>query len=1757
MANYYELLRKANQGTQALRSGSSGNSNSGSSLVSDGSSGRDYYSLIKGIKPQAEIAPVESPNLLDTAGNLIKKGATALTTLINGQDQKLKTTQPTRQPITTNQTSNLDPNEIIKASGKSLQQVTVREGKIREEIKSIVTGNLNKPTLLGKILPGYDKQKSNPALVDTLTDKMLTYGAGAINQDLKALPKSDRKRIETLVYENANLQKSKKLFDDITNGKYKEDKGFVDGLKEGFVDSGYSVPFGKEIAGLVDKVQGFDEVKIIWEAAQKQKSGQALSDLEQSYIDKYKAQAFMDEVSDKSFGYVVGASLAQMPKFGLEMYLTAGMSTAPSAGLKATSFFTKLAEKAPMVEKITRGLLASSVQTLGFTPQILSNAQKMTLGDPTVAMVNGEPMLQFLEQKEGSKFSTEVMRMLPKSTVNQYIEVAGERFGEVLDIAGQQLVKNYLIKKGIDVATAKPGAWQKVLKKIGLDSLLSEYAEEVVQNASQDLVNEGKATIPFSTPEDTVQQLATLLTVGIYGSVMRVPGMGSRAKSEAAQDLLDKLNVDVTLDETAPSDGGITPPPAGGAVIDLPQEEEKAPSQEEATNPADAEAAKAYLENRTKKFREMTQTQAWDNAVETYKNTDSLADKMKAADVITNTAKQYLTAEEYRKYFTNRYKGIDTLIDKVALMVKDDTFTIENLLDKRDAKKYIEQRDSKFRKEDPKLKGLEDLVAEAAKYEKADDFGKIKSKGKDSIGRDIPDWSDAIVFHSTDAKSARDINTNGWRILGNDTQMGYYGNAISATPEREYTKQFGDVLTVNKVDPSAKILNLNDEKDWAIFQKLTEGMDARGYRKAITEGGYDGVYDPGAGDLFVYNPTKLKNLGVTSNAEFTNLQEFYKEAKKYLAKRTDKFREAKPEEIKDLIVQHNLSEEKLLHAAKVGGLAVPSLAITNKKAPLDNFGEITLIGDKELISPSTTSKVYASDVYSPRYPKVSFVPSRNATDYLKEKLTAAKKLFGDGEVISEYTWIEYFKDDGKEGISNAYATKQAFYADNNQSKSDERKPVYDYVENNQEKYDKYVNEIVDNIKGSEQIFRGFTNSGNRRYTPHTLENVVKIMKEQLVNGENFNYGVANIRAVLAKRFKSIKEIQKNKNKIISNAEMEEVKGYFEDKFEKIAEKATEGTDRYMSDFATVVTDGIKAGSLKQDLETYGYKDVDLKELESFLAELRESPTEYFEAKIRRAVGLNEFQAAVVPYNVSQETIDLLEKNGLEVVKYGREENRIDVVRKVAEEKGTLFRFKDDFKKATGVTITDVQEAKIIKLNKKIFGDEDIRITGQILTPEGQTALGSYRKGMINILGGQASAVDTFYHEAVHKYLDVLTTQEEQIELLLAARKKFGTEDFGEAEEQLAEDFINYAKSREGATGTIKSIFDKVLLRIKKYFGSEDAIAELYNNIISGKPMMAAKTEVKTKTSKRPVAEVKDEISEVTQGIADKKEMATGKAAVAQDQRNALNTDNIAKLKRIYFGSQKFQEGDLETIRQSNTGKLMDTVIENVQEKFPDYTEQEAFDYAMALPTKSDEKIKVDAEERELRQRKKQLEEDYQSYVAKNGLAVGVRKKAISSGIRIHLADLPEYEKVDVDDQAEQSLKLLVADKMYAMDIALGKAEPPPGLLPESVFIAVENDALSRGDAETIQQLATASSLVSEATTMGQRIRMLAERDPYSPVSAIKSLTKRRQELTEEKSGKKVTQLKKEAETEIKEAVAKAQPKLSEWGLFIDSIKCKV
>lgn len=169
------------------------------------------------------------------------------------------------------------------------------------------------------------------------------------------------------------------------------------------------------------------------------------------------------------------------------------------------------------------------------------------------------------------------------------------------------------------------------------------------------------------------------------------------------------------------------------------------------------------------------------------------------------------------------------------------------------------------------------------------------------------------------------------------------------------------------------------------------------------------------------------------------------------------------------------------------------------------------------------------------------------------------------------------------------------------------------------------------------------------------------------------------------------------------------------------------------------------------------------------------------------------------------------------------------------------------------------------------------------------------------------------------------------------------------------------------------------------------------------------------------------------------------------------------------------------------------------------------------------------------------------------LALKVEAKAIEKKLTDSLGDLPEFRQVNMKSQGEMASNLVNKDLQKAIDIALGKKTPPANLLPESVYVAVENKAIAEGNLDLIRQLAI-SVRTTEATAMGQRIRALAERNNNSPVSIISDIVKTREEAFKERfKGRNINQITGDMVKKAKSYVK--VPDHVAWNDFLDSIQC--
>ena len=341
----------------------------------------------------------------------------------------------------------------------------------------------------------------------------------------------------------------------------------------------------------------------------------------------------------------------------------------------------------------------------------------------------------------------------------------------------------------------------------------------------------------------------------------------------------------------------------------------------------------------------------------------------------------------------------------------------------------------------------------------------------------------------------------------------------------------------------------------------------------------------------------------------------------------------------------------------------------------------------------------------------------------------------------------------------------------------------------------------------------------------------------------------------------------------------------------------------------------------------------------------------------------------------------------------------------------------------------------------------------------------------------------------------------------------------------------------------------------------------------------------TKTAKNVLKEIRTELDKAVVE-------AEAIAVIAVEQRAGLDTNSIARLKRIVSLNKKFREGDIETIRNSKSKNLINKVIENVQEVHPEMSEQEAFDFAMNLPTKADEKGRtpniVDLERREKRLRKylEQLKEKQKELSIKESdalanewtKALAAQEKLVAI-VRVPRAQLPvgegklkvsrlearvrgqlkEMTPADIEklglstfrqmnkkDQIARASQYVAENKEDALRVVKGEIEAPDGILVNSIYVALKE--LGSADTELATKVATLG-----ATRAGQEISILSEILKDSPVSMMENIVKTRVEAFEKRTGKRVSDKIKSEKKKI-DADLKA-PNARQWDAFLREILC--
>ena len=385
----------------------------------------------------------------------------------------------------------------------------------------------------------------------------------------------------------------------------------------------------------------------------------------------------------------------------------------------------------------------------------------------------------------------------------------------------------------------------------------------------------------------------------------------------------------------------------------------------------------------------------------------------------------------------------------------------------------------------------------------------------------------------------------------------------------------------------------------------------------------------------------------------------------------------------EMLVTHNLSQDKLYGVDRLGGLPVPSLAISKTGNPLEGFGDITLIGNKSLAQPSRNNPIFAADAYTVTKPNIYTKLDKAGEEYVFKKYLEPFGKFAD-EMTSEINQINknFVKNMEFSTVSKArYLYEKGLLPDPNsfEKGSDFRRAVrqtYDDLSYNNPNFSKeywdwdaMVADDVVNAGGNidYKIFKGYTNTGRERYAPADIENIVKEMSGK-TQGKEGNIPTAGaLRGAITPRLKTEKDVLKARDKIVSKEEFENVKENLNNEYSAITDDLYDYLKKKNSgvDVQTFLQEIALGTANKYEYSANLYKEMpdSLKNrISSYAGDLKKMPTEYFEAKPQRALSLSEFEGALVPSDISQRALDILEKGGVkDILKYATPEEKIGLL----------------------------------------------------------------------------------------------------------------------------------------------------------------------------------------------------------------------------------------------------------------------------------------------------------------------------------------------------------------------------------------------------------------------------------------------------------------------------------------------------------------
>lgn len=222
------------------------------------------------------------------------------------------------------------------------------------------------------------------------------------------------------------------------------------------------------------------------------------------------------------------------------------------------------------------------------------------------------------------------------------------------------------------------------------------------------------------------------------------------------------------------------------------------------------------------------------------------------------------------------------------------------------------------------------------------------------------------------------------------------------------------------------------------------------------------------------------------------------------------------------------------------------------------------------------------------------------------------------------------------------------------------KAAQQYIQDNSmnEDFDSWKEKLNDRYNVEEVIFAGYKPDGNRKYLPNTVENAVKVMKQ---DGKNASVGSASFSHFVASILKpmgTLDQIRKKKGNLTGNYEDVEK---FQEKWQPVYDELADKMQPDAEPFESYGMDRLEEAATQKNPKKYAkdeygvdLTDEDIDKLNELIDAVKnEKPSIYFETKFMRPYGLDEFEKAIVPSDTPSDVVDALKNAGIDVSSYER------------------------------------------------------------------------------------------------------------------------------------------------------------------------------------------------------------------------------------------------------------------------------------------------------------------------------------------------------------------------------------------------------------------------------------------------------------------------------------------------------------------------